>query len=93
MKIKNTIKLILVLIAVVFIIIIVRSLPQKRQEKMVDTASQSANVNTEQISPTLTPVPTVKEKLDTPEELLERLGSDSDIDYTNQINAIESEVN
>lgn len=91
MKMKNTLKLIFALLAIVLILIVIRSLPKKTQENNINTSNQSTD--TELISPTATLTPILQEKLDTPEEILERLESDSDIDYTTQLNAIESEIN
>ena len=84
---KNTLKLIFALLIIVLVIIVIRSLPKKEVNKHTTEDSPK-----ETLSPTATTAPVITEKPETNEELLDRLEADSDINYTTQLNAIETET-
>jgi Na+-transporting methylmalonyl-CoA/oxaloacetate decarboxylase gamma subunit len=91
---KNIFKAIIVFIIVIILIVVSRFLstqtPSGKQNIIIAPSPQPSTETSESKIPTN--VQEAEEKLDTPEELLERLNSDSDIDYALQIDSIESEI-
>lgn len=91
---KNIFKAIILFIIIVILVAVYRFLPKQilpSKQNIVTTPSPQPSAETPEPKIS-TNIETAEEKLDTPEELLERLDSDSDIDYDLQIDSIESEI-